>query len=69
MAHHDKVLEHRTNCSHCKRYWNPKLLQDILEEQGKESLNMKCFCENRNVVKENINGFIVIYKYKTRVRK
>lgn len=63
MAHHDKILEHRTNCHHCNRSWNPKLLQDILEEQGKESVNMKCFCGARYRLFENINGFLVFRKY------
>lgn len=69
MAHHDKILQHVTNCPYCEKVWNPELLLNQLEEQGKGSLNMKCFCGNRSVIRENINGFIKIYKYKTRVRK
>lgn len=69
MAHHDKILEHRTDCPHCGHKWSSDFLLDQLDKQNKESLNMKCFCGNRNVVKENVNGWIVIYKYKTRVRK
>lgn len=69
MAHHDKILEHRTDCPHCGHKWSSDFLLDQLDKQGKESLNMKCFCGNRNVVKENVNGWIVLYKYKTRIIK
>lgn len=69
MAHHDKILEHKTTCLHCGHKWNPDILESIMYEQGKESLNMKCFCQNRNVIRENVNGYLVIYKYKTRIRK
>ena len=69
MAHHDKILEHVTNCPHCDYKWSADFLLDQLEKQNKGSLNMKCFCGNRSVVRENVNGFIKIYKYKTRVRK
>jgi hypothetical protein len=69
MAHHDKILEHRTDCPHCGHKWSSDFLLDQLDKQNKGSLNMKCFCGNRNVIRENVNGWVVLYKYKTRIRK
>ncbi len=63
MARHNKILEHKTDCPHCGHKWNYKLLQILMHEQQKESINMKCYCENRNIIRENINGFLVMRKY------
>jgi hypothetical protein len=69
MAHHNKILEHVTNCPYCNHKWDASFLVDQLEKHNKSSLNMICFCKNTSVIRENVNGFIKIYKYKTRIRK
>lgn len=63
MARHNKILEHKTTCLHCGHKWNPEILQSIMYEQNKESVNMKCFCGSRYRLFENINGFLVFRKY------
>jgi len=59
----NRVIDHQTECLECGHYWKPELIQSIMYEQGKESVNMQCFCGTRHRIIENVNGWIVFRRY------
>jgi hypothetical protein len=59
----NKIVSHQTECLECGHYWKPELIQSILYEQGKDSVNMQCFCGTRHRIIENVNGWIVFRRY------
>lgn len=59
----NRVIDHQTECLECGHYWKPELIQSILYEQGKDSVNMQCFCGTRHRIIENVNGWIVFRRY------
>lgn len=63
MAHHNKILEHRTSCPECDYKWHSDLFQSMLFKKNQEQINWVCYCNTRLTVKENVNGFLVMRKY------
>jgi predicted anti-sigma-YlaC factor YlaD len=59
----NRITDHKTNCPECSHHYNPIQLQDIMYEQGQEAINLKCFCGQRSIIRENINGWLVMRKY------
>ena len=59
----NKIISHQTECLECGHYWKPELIQSIMYEQGKDSVNMQCFCGTRHRIIENVNGWIVFRRY------
>lgn len=59
----NRIIDHQTECIECGHYWKPELIQSILYEQGKDSVNMQCFCGTRHRIIENVNGWIVFRRY------
>jgi len=72
MKTRNKIISHQTECLECGHYWKPELIQSIMYEQGKESVNMLCFCGTRHQIRENVNGWLVFRRYikkKDRVKR
>ena len=59
----NKIVSHQTECLECGHHWIPELLQSLLHDQNKESLNLLCICGTRHRIIENVNGWIVFRRY------
>jgi len=68
----NKITSHLTDCLECGKHFEVKLLQSIMEKQGKFEIPLKCFCGARHRLVENVNGWLVLRKYvkkKDRVKR
>lgn len=63
MARHDKILEHKMNCTECNYLWKWEIFKNLLDKKNQEQINWVCYCNTTVVIRENINGFLVMRKY------
>lgn len=63
MAHHDKIMEHKMDCPECNHPWNWYIFKNLLDKKSQEQINWVCYCNTTVVIRENINGFLVMRKY------